>query len=110
MPTTAIASRLREARQRKHWTRVRLFVESGVHFNTIADIENGRNQQPSFEKVVRLARALGLQPEQLCPVPDVPEERINGERRACGDKRGVLMGGSVVGDGGVEDVSHSTRF
>jgi transcriptional regulator with XRE-family HTH domain len=68
-----IAEQLRNARRAKGWTRVRLYAESGVHPNTIADIENARNRQPSFEKVVRLARALDLAPEQLHPVSDIPD-------------------------------------
>jgi transcriptional regulator with XRE-family HTH domain len=65
-----IGNLLRSARTAKGWTRLRLYMESGVHPNTIADIEHGRNQEPSFVKVVRLARALGMQPEDLCPVVD----------------------------------------
>jgi transcriptional regulator with XRE-family HTH domain len=69
-----VAGRLLKARLAKRWTRVRLYAESGVHPNTISDIENARNQHPSFEKVVRLARALEMTPEDLCPVSDIPEE------------------------------------
>jgi transcriptional regulator with XRE-family HTH domain len=68
------AENLRAARAAKNWTRRRLYVESGVHENTISDIENARNQAPSFEKVVRLARALGMAPEELHPVNDVPRQ------------------------------------
>jgi transcriptional regulator with XRE-family HTH domain len=61
---------VRETRKRLHLTRVQLFAKSGVHFNTIADIENGRNKEPSFEKVIRLSRALNLNPLEAYPVKD----------------------------------------
>jgi transcriptional regulator with XRE-family HTH domain len=67
-----IAQQLKHARRTRGWTRARLCAESGVHPNTIADIEHGRNRRPSFETVFRLARALGFPPEQLYPIADTP--------------------------------------
>jgi transcriptional regulator with XRE-family HTH domain len=49
-------------------TRLQLSGRSGVHMNTISDIENGRNKQPSFEKVILLCRALGVEPLSIYPV------------------------------------------
>jgi transcriptional regulator with XRE-family HTH domain len=60
-----IAENLFRARKTKRWTRKQLQAESGVHMNTIADIENGRNQEPSVFKVVNLAKALGVRIDQL---------------------------------------------
>jgi transcriptional regulator with XRE-family HTH domain len=74
MTTQTLGAQLRSAREAKGWTRMRLYTESGVHPNTIADIEMGRNQEPSFVKVVRLARALDMDPMALCPVPDAATE------------------------------------
>lgn len=65
-----IAERLKAARESKGWSRRDLSTKSGVHYATVADIEEGRNRQPSYEKVVLLARALDIQPEELCPVPE----------------------------------------
>lgn len=65
-----IAERLQQARANADWTRRDLSQRSGVHQSTIADIEEGRNRAPSYEKVVLLARALGVQPDVLYPIPE----------------------------------------
>jgi transcriptional regulator with XRE-family HTH domain len=74
MTAQTLGTQLRAAREAKGWTRLRLYMESGVHFNTISDIEHGRNREPSFVKVVRLARALDMDPLALCPVSDAETE------------------------------------
>jgi transcriptional regulator with XRE-family HTH domain len=61
--------RLREARQSTKLTLRELARRSGVDQRTISDIELGRNQNPSYEKVVRLARALAMTADELWPVP-----------------------------------------
>lgn len=61
--------RLREARQNTRLTLRELARRSGVDQRTISDIELGRNQNPSYEKVVRLARALHMTADALWPVP-----------------------------------------
>jgi transcriptional regulator with XRE-family HTH domain len=43
---------------------------SGVSKQTISDIELGRNRNPGYVKVVKLARALGIGPGDLCPVDE----------------------------------------
>jgi transcriptional regulator with XRE-family HTH domain len=64
-----IADNLFRARKAKRWTRRQLQAESGVHMNTIADIETGRNQEPSVFKVLNLAKALGVTTDELVAEP-----------------------------------------
>lgn len=63
-----LSRNLRTAREARHWSRRELADRSGVHPNTIADIEAERNRNPAFDKVVLLARALEMDPETLWPV------------------------------------------
>jgi transcriptional regulator with XRE-family HTH domain len=44
----------------------------GVSQVSISDIERGVVESPSHDTVVRLARALGVEPSELFPVADVP--------------------------------------
>jgi transcriptional regulator with XRE-family HTH domain len=65
---TTFGNNVRQLRKSKGWTRVQLCGRSSVHINTIADIENGRNKQPSFEKVILICRALKVEPLTVYPV------------------------------------------
>lgn len=69
-----IAERLRAARTKAQLTRTQLAARSEVNTGTIADIEEGRNRNPSYDKVVRLARSLGVSPEQLYPIEFQPRQ------------------------------------
>lgn len=69
-----IAERLRKTRDTVDCSRTRLAKLSGVNAATIADIEEGRNRNPSYDKVVRLARALGVTPDYLYPVDFQPQQ------------------------------------
>lgn len=60
---------LRTARRIKDITQARLAELSGVDQTTISDIERGRNINPSWATVSRIAKALGVEPEELFPVP-----------------------------------------
>lgn len=61
---------LRNARLDARLTLRELSELSGVDPRTISDMEHGRNQSPSYDKVVKLARALKLKPEQLWPIEE----------------------------------------
>ena len=37
-----------------------------VHKAVIADIESGKTRMPAYDKLVRIARALGVHPDALC--------------------------------------------
>jgi len=69
-----IAERLRQVRQDAGLSRRALSIRSDVNEGTIADIEERRNRQPSYEKVVKLARALNVPPEFLYPIKFEPRQ------------------------------------
>lgn len=62
---------LRTARRLKDITQAQLAEMAGVDQTTISDIERGRNKNPSWETVCRIAKALGVEPMELFPV-DAP--------------------------------------
>lgn len=68
---------VRDLRLDLRWTLRELSERSGVDLRTISDIEHGRNQSPSYDKVVNLARALGVEPSILWPVAAPPAEAVN---------------------------------
>jgi len=52
-------------RQRRMWTQVRLAEEAGVSPTTVSGIESGRISRPRFGTLRKLARALGVDPEEF---------------------------------------------
>ena len=68
-----IAERLRQTRDTVKLSRTNLAKRADVKAATIADIEEGRNRNPSYDKVVRLARALGVTPDYLYPIDFEPK-------------------------------------
>ena len=61
--------RLAVLRKRAHFTKTQLAERSGVAISIIVRLENGSRPSASYETVVRLARALGVTTDELCPVP-----------------------------------------
>jgi len=59
---------LREARREKHLTQVQLADLVGTDQTTISDLETGRNRNPSWSMVSRIAAALDVRPEEIFPV------------------------------------------
>jgi transcriptional regulator with XRE-family HTH domain len=55
---------IREERQRRGWTQIDLAYHSRVNPAEISRIENGK-LKPSPGQIERLARALGVRPDQL---------------------------------------------
>jgi transcriptional regulator with XRE-family HTH domain len=49
-------------------TQGELAKKSGVDVTLISRLERGERQTASYESIVRLARALNLEPEELMPV------------------------------------------
>lgn len=47
------------------WTQIRLAREAGVSPTTVSGIESGRIERPHFGTLRKLARALGVRPEDL---------------------------------------------
>jgi transcriptional regulator with XRE-family HTH domain len=52
-------------RARRMWTQARLAEEAGVSPTTVSGIESGRISRPHFGTLRKLARALGVEPEDL---------------------------------------------
>lgn len=57
-------SYLRRLRQQRGWTQRQLARRSRCHFNTIANLEQGRTLQPKHLTAKRIAKALELSNEQ----------------------------------------------
>jgi transcriptional regulator with XRE-family HTH domain len=60
-------------RERRMWTQARLADEAGVSPTTVSGIENGRISRPHFGTLRKLARALGVEPEELLSGPESEE-------------------------------------
>jgi transcriptional regulator with XRE-family HTH domain len=69
-----LSDNLRRYRAKRGWSRRELSRRSGVHINTITDIELDKSRVPAYDKLVRLAMALDVTPEQLMPV-SLPRRR-----------------------------------
>lgn len=89
-----------EMRERKMWTQARLAGEAGVSPTTVSGIEGGRIGRPHFGTLRKLARALGVEPEELVSGARVGSGLLSLEwARASGEEefeRG-LEGASVEG-------------
>lgn len=55
-----VGQRVREKREARGWTQVKLAEESGVDNTVISRIEGGRRTRITPEVIARLERALGL--------------------------------------------------
>jgi transcriptional regulator with XRE-family HTH domain len=56
---------LRQEREARQWTSLRLAQESGVHHSVVARAENGE-RIPGVPVLVRLCRALGVKFSDIC--------------------------------------------
>lgn len=65
----AIGQRVRAARERKNWRQEDLALESGLARANVARLETGR-VVPKLPTLERVARALGLQTDDLFKAPD----------------------------------------
>jgi transcriptional regulator with XRE-family HTH domain len=70
MSGSRTGSSLTVIRERRMWTQLRLAEEAGVSPTTVSGIENGRISRPHFGTLRKLARALGVQPEELISAPE----------------------------------------
>jgi transcriptional regulator with XRE-family HTH domain len=70
------AAKLKQFRDARGWTESHLAKQSGVSLSSIRNYAMGR-RAPSFEAVVKLARALGVGTEDFaaCEFPSVPQTR-----------------------------------
>jgi len=60
---------LKVARQIAGFSQEELAKRAGVSPTMISRLEGGSRRRPSYEAIVRIARALNLAPDQLFPVP-----------------------------------------
>ena len=60
-----IGERVENARRLRMWTQARLAQEAGVSPTTVSGIETGKVGRPHFGTLGKLARALGVAPEEL---------------------------------------------
>ena len=60
-----VGRNLVEIRERRMWTQARLAGEAEVSPTTVSGIESGRIGRPHFGTLRKLARALGVEPEEL---------------------------------------------
>ncbi len=74
MERSTVGRRLVIIRERRMWTQVRLAEEAGVSPTTVSGIESGRISRPHFGTLRKLARALGVEPEELLAVSPGSEE------------------------------------
>lgn len=65
MPKADVGKHLRRMRERRMWTQGELAREAGVSPTTVSGIESGRISNPHFGTVRKLARAVGVPPEEL---------------------------------------------
>ncbi len=65
---------LKTARQIARLTQRELAMKSGVHVSTISLLESDRREygKVAYEDIVRLARALNVDPEEFFPVSELP--------------------------------------
>jgi transcriptional regulator with XRE-family HTH domain len=79
---------LRTTRRLKGLTQEALAAKSGVDQTSISSIEVGKNRNPSWETVSKLAKALGVSPDELFPIDaaavrDDSTDRRQSERRTA---------------------------
>jgi transcriptional regulator with XRE-family HTH domain len=63
-------------RERRMWTQARLAEEAGVSPTTVSGIESGRITRPHFGTLRKLARALGVEPEDLISPSPASESEV----------------------------------
>src|ERR687890_2281247 len=69
MERNAASRNLVIIRERRMWTQARLADEAGVSPTTVSGIESGRISRPHFGTLRKLARALGVEPEDFLSLP-----------------------------------------
>lgn len=60
---------LRELRQKLGLTQEQLAERSGIDQTTISTLERDSNANPTWDTVSKIARALGVDPQEIFPMP-----------------------------------------
>jgi transcriptional regulator with XRE-family HTH domain len=77
MERSMLGINLAAIRERRMWTQARLAAEAGVSPTTVSGIESGRISRPHFGTLRKLARALGVEPEELVSAPGADESEAH---------------------------------
>ena len=56
---------LKKLRSKKGWSQEKLARESGISYQTLIKIEQGRIKNPKIETTIKLAKALGVSIDKL---------------------------------------------
>jgi transcriptional regulator with XRE-family HTH domain len=59
---------IREKRLERGWTQLELAQKSGVPQPTISQIESGNRRYPTYENIKKIAKALGINIEELTEI------------------------------------------
>ena len=70
-----IGERVQNVRIMRMWTQARLAQEAGVSPTTVSGIETGKIGRPHFGTLGKLARALGVAPEELLDTRESVEQQ-----------------------------------
>jgi transcriptional regulator with XRE-family HTH domain len=70
-----IGERVQNVRRMRMWTQAKLAHEAGVSPTTVSGIETGKIGRPHFGTLGKLARALGVAPEELLDTPVQVDQR-----------------------------------
>jgi transcriptional regulator with XRE-family HTH domain len=70
-----IGERVQNVRRLRMWTQARLAKEAGVSPTTVSGIETGKIGRPHFGTLGKLARALGVAPEELLDSRETGEQQ-----------------------------------
>jgi transcriptional regulator with XRE-family HTH domain len=62
------------ARQLAKLSRKQVAAKAGMRPSTYAAIENGQIRKTSWDNCLRIAQALGVDPVEIFPVPQIPQE------------------------------------
>lgn len=63
--TTHIGQKIREARRMRGWTQAELAERIGIDHTGVSHLENGRHDNPTLERIRRIADALDVTTEWL---------------------------------------------
>lgn len=60
-----LAERIKKFRKQKGWTQQKLAEKTGLSFNAITKIEQGRAEHPTLKTLIKLADVFGISIDEL---------------------------------------------
>lgn len=73
-----IGQRIQTLREERGWSPTKLASEAGISAQALNGIESGASKSPSFVNGLRIARALGVDPELLAGLPQREDRSASG--------------------------------